>query len=262
MRYNKLELKNCLLLEQPSTLTYRSHPKKICKHILGYHEELFWSVIKVAPIFKGCEFFVNICLFGATGRVGSVLLENTLLNNHIVRVLVRNTNNLPNHPNLTVIQGNVLNESDLAEAMAGTEVVLSALNTDKGTVLSDFTPMIIKLMEKQGLRRIITIGTAGILQARSEPHLFRFQSSESKRKSTRDAEEHLKAYMLLKQSQLDWTIVCPTYLPTGERIGQYRYEKDILPENPSSISIFDTGDFAFQQLFSNEFNCCRVGLTY
>lgn len=206
---------------------------------------------------------MNICLFGATGRVGRVILENILTNYHSVQVLVRDVKKLDMQAqHLTVNAGNVLNETDVAKNLYGTDVVISALNTDGTTILSESLPLIIKNMKEQKMKRIITIGTAGILQARSVPNLYRFQSSESKRKSTRDAEEHLRAYLLLKDSGLDWTIVCPTYLPVGERIGYYRYEKDFLPDHPSSISIYDTGDFAFQQLFSDQFIGTRVGLTY
>ncbi|MFP5110823.1 NAD(P)-dependent oxidoreductase [Bacillaceae bacterium C204] len=206
---------------------------------------------------------MNICLFGATGRVGTIILENALSTQHSVQVLVRDKRNL-NHTGdgLLVMEGNVLNETDIANSLTGTDAVISALNTAGTTTLSDSMPFIIKHMKEQGIQRIITIGTAGILQARSAPHLYRFQSSESKRKSTRDAEEHLRAYLLLKESGLDWTIVCPTYLPVGERIGHYRYEKDFLPDDPSSISIYDTADFAFSQLFSEQFIGFRVGLTY
>ena len=206
---------------------------------------------------------MNICLLGATGRVGSVILENALANQLSVQVLVRDQGKLNvKSENLFVREGNVLNEEDLALSIEGSNVIISALNTDKSTTLSESMPLIIKHMTKYGIKRIITVGTAGILQASSTPNLYRFQSSESKRKSTRDAEEHLKAYLLLKNSGLDWTIVCPTYLPIGERVGHYRYEKDFLPENPSSISIYDTGDFTFQQLFSSEFIGARVGLSY
>lgn len=206
---------------------------------------------------------MNICLLGATGRVGSVILEKALFQHHIVHVLVRDRNKLTiDHPNLQVIKGNVLNERDLAEALMGTNAVISALNTDGTTTLSNATPIIVSQMKSQGIQRIVTIGTAGILQARSNPLLYRFQSAESKRKTTKDAEEHLKAYMILKNSELDWTIVCPTYLPTGERIGVYRYEKNYLPQNPSSISVYDTADFAYRQLESREFIRVRVGLTY
>ncbi|NHC39909.1 NAD(P)H-binding protein [Bacillus sp. MM2020_1] len=206
---------------------------------------------------------MNICLFGATGRVGSIILENALSQEHNVRVLVRDSRKLKlGTDGLLVKEGNVLNENDISNCISGSDVVICALNTDGTTTLSDSMPFIIKHMKEQGIQRIISIGTAGILQARSAPYLYRFQSSESKRKSTRDAEEHLKAYLILMDSGLDWTVVCPTYLPIGERKGHYRYEKDFLPDNPSSISIYDTADFAFGQLFTNEFIGSRVGLTY
>ncbi|XJZ28084.1 NAD(P)-dependent oxidoreductase [Bacillota bacterium Lsc_1132] len=206
---------------------------------------------------------MKICLLGATGRVGRVILENALADQHSVRAILREKSKLAfNHKNLTTIVGNVLQEADLAAAMTGADAVISALNTGGSTTLSNSMPLIIKQMKKQRIKRIITIGTAGILQARSNPALYRFQSAESKRKTTKDAEDHLKAFLHLKNSGLDWTIVCPTYLPVGERMGTYRFQIDFLPENPSSISVFDTGDFAFAQLFSTEFIGCRVGLTY
>jgi uncharacterized protein len=206
---------------------------------------------------------VNICLFGATGRVGSVILENALAQNHSVKALVRNrTKLLKENHNLHIVVGNALNRQNISEAITGADVVVSALNTDGTSTLAESMPIIIEQMKTQQIRRIITIGTAGILQARSEPDLYRFQSSESKRKTTKDAEEHLKAYLLLKESGLDWTVICPTYLPLGERVGKYRFEKNVLPENPSSISVYDTGDFAYNQLFSDQFVGNRVGITY
>ncbi|MEH7116353.1 NAD(P)H-binding protein [Neobacillus vireti] len=206
---------------------------------------------------------MNILLLGATGRVGSVILKNALKDQHSVQAVVRNRNKVRlNSPGLTVHEGDVLNAEVIAKSIKGTDVIISALNTGGGSTLSDSMPHIIRQMKKNGLKRIIMVGTAGILQARTAPHLYRFQSAESKRTTTKDAEEHLKAYLLLKDSGLDWTVVCPTYLPLGERVGKYRYEKDFLPEQPSSISIYDTGDFAYQQLFFNDFIHARVGLTY
>ena len=65
------------------------------------------------------------------------------------------------------------------------------------------------------MRGISFIGTAGILQSRTTPNSLRYQSSESKQKSARAAKEHHKVYDILKQTTLEWTIVCPTYLPEG-----------------------------------------------
>jgi putative NADH-flavin reductase len=117
-------------------------------------------------------------------------------------------------------------------------------------------------MNQEGIRRIITVGTAGILQSRTSPELLRYQSSESKRKLTRAAEEHHKAFTLLEQSPLDWTIVCPTYLPDGELVGSYRVEADFLPENGAEISVPDTAAFTYSLISSRDYVRSRVGIAY
>lgn len=117
-------------------------------------------------------------------------------------------------------------------------------------------------MENEGVQRIITVGTAGILQSRVTPNLLRYQSTESKRKSTRAVEEHHKVYNRLKESALDWTIVCPTYLPDGERLGKYRIERNLLPEGGVKISVPDTAEFTFSQIKSNDYIKTRVGIAY
>jgi uncharacterized protein len=207
--------------------------------------------------------FLNICILGSTGRVGSKILSNSINAGHTVHALVRDITKAPQPvPNLKVIIGDVLDSSILNKVIANTEVIICALSTEGDALLSSSIPLIIKAMEKNGIKRIITIGTAGILQARSEPNFYRFQSKESRRKSTKDAEDHLSVYEHLKISELEWTIVCPTYLPDGERTGIYRSERDILPDNGTSISTYDTADFAFGLLFSKQYLNCRVGLAY
>ena len=106
-------------------------------------------------------------------------------------------------------------------------------------------------MAHYNLEKIITIVTAGILNSRVEPELYRFQSSESKRKTTTAAKDHLAAYLLLEESDLDWTVVCPTYLPDGGEKGGYRTEIDFLPQNSKEISVGDTASFAYSLLFDN-----------
>ncbi|MDV2683989.1 SDR family oxidoreductase [Alkalihalophilus lindianensis] len=206
---------------------------------------------------------MNILILGATGRVGSQIVTYALHDRHHVTVLVRTPEKIQiNSNNLTIVQGNVLNENDIVRAMDGIDVVISALNTDGTTTLSESMPLIIKAMENEGIQRIITIGTAGILQSRTTPSILRYQSSESKRKSTRAAEEHHKVYDILKQSSLDWTIVCPTYLPDGEREGQYRIERNFLPEGGTKISVPDTAEFTYRQIESKDYVQSRVGIAY
>ncbi|RBP90750.1 putative NADH-flavin reductase [Cytobacillus firmus] len=206
---------------------------------------------------------MNILILGSTGRVGSQIVTYALHDRHNVTVLVRTPEKIQiNHENLTIIRGNVLNNDDIVRALHGIDVVISALNTDGTTTLSESMPLIIEAMENEGIRRIITIGTAGILQSRTTPNSLRYQSSESRRKSTRAAKEHHKVYNILNQSTLEWTIVCPTYLPDGERLGKYRIEQNFLPEDGVEISVPDTAEFTFSQIKTSDYIQSRVGIAY
>ncbi|UQZ33416.1 hypothetical protein C2I18_07505 [Paenibacillus sp. PK3_47] len=206
---------------------------------------------------------MNILILGATGRVGSHITAHALHDGHHVTVLVRNPEKIQRmNQNLTVIQGNVLNKADITRAVHGNDVVISALSTDGTTTLSDSMPLIIEAMYNEGIKRILTIGTAGILQSESSPHLLRYQSSESKRRLTRAAEEHHQVYQLLQKSTLDWTIICPTFLSNGERLGNYRVERNVLPEGGAEISVPDTAEFTYNQIRDRHFIKSRVGIAY
>lgn len=206
---------------------------------------------------------MNILILGATGRVGSQIVTLALQDKHHVTALVRTPEKLQIHnEDLTIFQGNVLNKEDIVRAIKGMDVVISALNTDGTTTLSDSMPLIIEAMENEGINRIITIGTAGILQSRTIPDSLRYESRDSKQRSTRAALEHHKVYNMLKESSLEWTIVCPTYLPDGERVGNYRIQRNFLPEGGAKISVQDTAEFAFKQINASDYIKARVGIAY
>jgi putative NADH-flavin reductase len=204
-----------------------------------------------------------ICLFGATGRVGNEILKRAIAGGHEVTVLVRNPRTLQiSHPKLRVIEGDVLREQNIRTAIHGCRAIVSALGTDGANTLSESMPIFLKVMKEENIHRIITVGTAGILQARSNPSVYRFQSAESRRKSTKAAEDHLKAYELLNQSKTDWTIVCPTHLIDGSATYEYRVEKDMLPAGGMKITVGDTAHFTYEQLFTFRYNKARVGIAY
>ncbi len=205
---------------------------------------------------------MNITIFGATGRVGSEFLSRALADGHHVTALVRTATKLSSHKNLTIVEGDIRNGLHVNEAVQDADVVFSAIGTDKTTTLTDAIPRIIEAMYKAEVKRIITIGTAGILQSRTNPEVYRFQSTESKRRLTFAAEEHAKVYEQLATTNLEWTIVCPTYLPSGEATGQWRTERNLLPEDGFEISVGDTALFAYQELLNPKFLKVRVGIAY
>ena len=76
------------------------------------------------------------------------------------------------------------------------------------------------------------------------------------------AEEHHKVYDMLRESGLDWTIVCPTYLPDGEAVGDYRTLRDLLPEDGTKITVGDTANFSYGELIEGKHIGFRVGIAY
>lgn len=204
---------------------------------------------------------MKIALFGATGRVGRYLLEKALNEGYSVNALVRSPEKLDAHEDLTIIKGDIGNEEDINNTLSGMNFVLSALGADDKS-LTDSIPLIINSMNRHGIKRIVTIGTAGILESHIEPGKLRYEEKDTFRKDTFAVEEHHKMYELLNQSELEWTIICPTYLPDGEAIGNYRVRKNYLPEDGQQISVGDTANFAFQELLAKNYTGSRVGIAY
>lgn len=206
---------------------------------------------------------MKLAVFGATGRVGQKVIELALQKGWEVRALVRDPLKANGISSEAVkIVGDVKNREDVQNTLKGCDLVFSGLSTDKTDTLSKAIPIIIEEMNKVTIKRIVTIGTAGILNSRFEKDKYRFETSESKRKKTFAAEEHKKVYEALSKSELDWTIVCPTYLPDGGESGNVRYERSILPEDGKKITVGDTARFAFTELTANRFIHDRVGICY
>lgn len=207
---------------------------------------------------------MKITLFGSTGRTGREFLKRCMENGHYVTVLVRDKQKLDllNLKPSVVLEGNTRNEEDVLLALQGSELAVSCLATDGDDTLSVSMKNIAGSMKQLGLTRLLTVGTAGILQSRISPELFRFQSTESKRRLTRASEEHLSVFSLLQEADLDWMIACPTYLPDGELTGSYRREVDFLPIDGKSISVQDTADFLYNEMLRHTYSKKRVGLSY
>ncbi|AZB44776.1 hypothetical protein CEF21_07730 [Bacillus sp. FJAT-42376] len=205
---------------------------------------------------------MNIAFFGSTGRVGLELASFLTEAGQPFKALVRFPEKLHALGNAEIIEGNARNLVDVERTVAGCKTIISCLNTDGNDTLSVSMEIILDAARKHGVERMITVGTAGILQSRNDSSLYRFQSNESKRRSTRAAEEHAKVYEMLRESDLNWTIACPTYLPDGKLTGIYRSEEDVLPDGGTSISVQDTAHFVFHEWQNPRYTGKRVGLAY
>ena len=133
---------------------------------------------------------MHIALFGATGRVGTVFLHKALEEGHHVTALVRDATKLATHPNLTLIVGDAKVYEDIEKTAAKADIILSSLSTDQTTTLTDSMKHMIAVCLKLQINRIVSIGTAGILDSRLEPGKLRYDSVESRRSKKFAAQKH------------------------------------------------------------------------
>lgn len=187
------------------------------------------------------------------------LLERLLEDGHHVRLLTRQP--LEPKNGLDVIIGDATHQESIIETIQSADVVMSALGTDKANVLSHFTPLVIAAMQQAGLKRILIVGTAGILQAHDSDQ-YRFETRESKRSMTTAAEDHARAYELLDASELDYTIVCPTQLIEEKSVGDIVITADVLGTLKSGpISRDDVAELVFRAWQDRTYIRHRVGIT-
>jgi putative NADH-flavin reductase len=156
----------------------------------------------------------KIAVFGVSGRTGKLFTELVLKNGYEVKALVREPSKLGlQHPNLQVLQGDVSNPIQVEEAINATEAVIDLVGPSKGSppdLQRTATRHIIQVMKQNDVKRLIVLASLpfGILDENDKPaFMSRFMMFVAKNlmgAMVEDAREHID---LIKQSDLDWTVV-------------------------------------------------------
>ena len=75
---------------------------------------------------------MKIVIFGATGGVGRLLVEQSIVAGHIVTALARKPEALQTFADrITIVQGDLLDASSVEEAVKGQDVVLSTFGANR-----------------------------------------------------------------------------------------------------------------------------------
>lgn len=200
---------------------------------------------------------MTIALFGGTGKTGRRVLDRALAAGYRVRALVRDPERLKReHPKLTVVRGDVLDPSAVAEVVAGADVVLSLFGQVKGsprTLQTDGTRVIVEAMKAAGVHRIVTLSGGGLRDPQDRPkvadHVIRFLLKTLSGHVLADAEGHLG---VLKASGLDWTVVRGPRLTEEPGLGTYR-QGWVGVGTGTAISRDDLADFILTQVDDRTF---------
>lgn len=195
---------------------------------------------------------MKLVIFGATGTIGRQLVEQALEQGHTVTAFSRHVSNLDiQHPSLTMAQGDVMDLAAVQQVIQGQDAVVCVLGSGKqltSTVRSEGTQQIIRAMEAVGVRRLICQSTLGVgdswgnLDFYWKYVMFGFILRQV-------FADHQRQETLVRQSNLDWTIIRPGAFIDGPRTGQYRHGFPGTDRTVQlKISRADVADFILKQL--------------
>lgn len=154
---------------------------------------------------------MQITVFGASGKVGHLVVIEALKRGHKVVGFVHSSSNLPKEKNLQIVNGDVYNPEAVVEAIKGSNAVISALGSwgtpGKDILIAGMTN-IIPAMKKNKVSRVVSLTGHG---ANAPGDKFDVLHTISRwmlvvlaPKILHDGEKHIEQ---LAETDLDWTVV-------------------------------------------------------
>mgnify|MGYP001546513397 FL=1 len=199
----------------------------------------------------------NIVVLGANGGIGSHTVKMALELGHSVTAILRDPNKLGiTHPNLTVVKGDIMKPDTFEKYMDNKDAVISAIGVkggfgaDKPTVLySRGNANLLQIMKEKGISRAFFISASAIEISPLLPFYVRFLAKYIVQKLLRNMYADLSAMeKLIKETDVDWTILRPPRLTNGVATGHYRFAINVYLKNCLTISRADLAHFMIDNI--------------
>jgi putative NADH-flavin reductase len=200
---------------------------------------------------------LRILVYGATGKIGSLVVDEALGRGHIVTAVSRDPAQIKqSHQNISAVKGDLLDDASIAGLVVDQDVVIISVRGIIGKSKSPESALQRIAVEKivNVLRdldgsapRIIHVGGAGtlevepgVLYADKLPKIFLPKSLELEIRGQVLALEYLRTV-----DDVKWTYATPAKnFTNGARSGEFRLGGDQLMENAKGKSRISRADFA------------------
>ena len=187
---------------------------------------------------------MKIAIIGATGFVGSAILNELASRNHEITAIARNTKKDAN-ATIKWEKADINNVEELSKIIAGNDVIVNAFSAGwtNPNLYTDFlegSKAIQEAVKKSGVKRFITIGGGGSLF--DAPNLQAVDTPDFPKEYYAGATAARDYLNIIKEEKdLDWAFFSPAFemhqgITTG-RTGKYRLglENPVFDENQRSI---------------------------
>jgi putative NADH-flavin reductase len=213
---------------------------------------------------------MQLLVVGATGGTGKQAVEQALERGYSVTAFVRDPAKLGiQHPNLTVLTGDVLKPETLLPAVRRQDAVLCSLGSRPGLdgpgqqdhSVSEGTKNLMEAMKLAGVRRLLVVSSLGVGDSYagapilSKLFIKTFLSGPMAEKEIQE--------QAIRDSKLDWLIARPTRLVDGKATSNYKVAEnmDFSVFNMPRINRADVAAFLLDQLTSDQYLHKTVTIT-
>lgn len=193
----------------------------------------------------------DVTLIGASGFVGTAILNELLNRGHKVTAIVRNPQKVSvKNDRLKVVKANVEDTETIIEACKGKDAVISAYNPGwtNPNIYEETQrnyPLILKSAKRSGVNRLLCVGGAGTLFC--APGLRVVDSGVIPEAIMGGVKSLGEFYLntLMNEHDIDWVFFSPAgTLEPGERTGKFRLGKDDLIVDADGNSHISVEDYA------------------
>jgi hypothetical protein len=187
---------------------------------------------------------MKVTLYGASGMIGSRILNELLSRQHDVIAVVRHPSKIM-RTDVEVHTGEILDSRSVVETTKGADAVISAYAPpeDATRQLADATRSLLLALEQARVRRFLMVGGAGNLEV--APGVPIVDTPQFPPQWISHGLAHKEALSILRQSDLDWTSFSPAALiQPGERTGTFRLSGNTFMTDHHGQSSISAEDFA------------------
>lgn len=193
----------------------------------------------------------DVVLIGASGFVGSAILNELLNRGHKVTAVVRNPEKITaNDGNLSVVKADVSEVEAISAICKGKDAVISAYNPGwSNPNMYEETqknyPLILEAVKQAGVKRLLCVGGAGTLFC--APGLRVVDSGVIPAEIMGGVKSMGEFYLntLCNEKEIDWIFFSPAgTLEPGQRTGNFRLGKDDLIVDANGNSHISVEDYA------------------
>ena len=209
----------------------------------------------------------NIIVFGASGGTGLEVVEQALEAGHHVTAILRHPDKLSiRHEQLRIIQGDVLKPQTFENLFFGVDVVISCLgsrNREPTTVYSEGVANILTEMKKVDVTRIICLSAGAVVVPPNATFISKVIIKHILQRIFKYIyADMLKMETVLKHSDLNWTVIRPPRLLTGDMTGIYRTITNESLPNMSSLKRADLAHYIIHHLEDEKTFKSMVEISY